>query len=355
MYAMKKSLYVLAFVLLLCLVLAMPSISAPKSVTVGSSIQPLLNPWVVANVNFQKHVAKALGIELVLVDTENKEEKQVRDVESLCARGVDGILITAQTGAVGPKIVNICETYNIPLANYDRTVTIDIKDSKVIVSQVLQDDVIAGYKSMKALLESGARNIVMIQGTKGTSAFEWRQEGMLKAMAEYPDAKILAERWIQHDRELTISTMESFLAKFGPGEVDGVWTTASMMGVGALEGVKKAGRLEGITVVTHDIMPDVVEAIQKGEIIYVIGGHWSTGGFALIQLYDHLNGFESEKEVIMFNQIEVNQENVEDWIENWIENPPLTEEQIRMLSKVYNPKANLKETVENLTINPVIK
>lgn len=353
---MKKIRSLVVISLMVMLLLAATSFAAKSDkIVVGSSIQPLLNPWVVSNVEFQKHVANALGIELVFADTQNKEEKQIQDIERLCARDVNGILITAQTQAVGPRIVKICEKYKIPLANYDRYVDVDIKKSKIITSQILGDEEIAGYYCMKSLLEAGSRKIVLINLTKGTSSAESRYLGMKRALAEYPDAKLIGEQWIQITREEAVSVMENYLAKFSPGEIDGVYTTASVIGMGAMEAVKKANRLSQIKIATHDIMPDVVQAIQKGELLYAIGGTEYTGGFALIQLYDKLKGKSVDKEQIIFNQIGVSTKNVDNWIKYWINQPPFSAEEIRQLSKAYNPKANLKGTLESLTIIPKMK
>ena len=39
-----------------------------------------------------------------------------------------------------------------------------------------------------------------------------------------------------------------------------------------------------------DLNPENVDAVEKGTLLFDIGGHWLQGGFALVMLYDHLNG-----------------------------------------------------------------
>src|ERR1700757_1942716 len=46
----------------------------PKKVAIASLVQPIDNPWVVNNVRFQKSVAKALNIELVVISDKGTED-----------------------------------------------------------------------------------------------------------------------------------------------------------------------------------------------------------------------------------------------------------------------------------------
>lgn len=353
----KKCTLILITVLTLVMVfnLTLAIYAAEPLVVIGDSMQPLSNPVNAAELNFKQWVAQALGIELITTNDDFREEKQVQDVESLVARGVQGVLVICLTTSIGPKIVQICEDANIPLANHNRGVAVDINDSKILVSQVLQDDFGAGYECMKQLLDSGARNIIMINGPKGVWACEERYRGLMKAIAEVPDAKLIGEQWIQQVPEIAVETMENYLTKFGSGEIDGVWSGFSVAGMGALAAIKKTNRLDEIKIVTHDLMADVIDAIGRGEIYFGIGEHQSVGGFALIQLYDYIKGYPMEpKRVIIQPMIGVTTENIGDWEKYWKDNKPFTLEQIRQLSKVYNPNAKLVETVENLKIVPVI-
>ena len=35
-----------------------------------------------------------------------------------------------------------------------------------------------------------------------------------------------------------------------------------------------------------------VDAVENGELLFDIGGHWLQGGFALVMMYDYLHGFD---------------------------------------------------------------
>ena len=73
----------------------------PKKVAIASLVQPIDNPWVVNNIRFQKSVAKALNIELVVISDKGTEDSNNAAMFSLIARRPDGILFDPITQAAG--------------------------------------------------------------------------------------------------------------------------------------------------------------------------------------------------------------------------------------------------------------
>lgn len=56
--------------------------------------------------------------------------------------------------------------------------------------------------------------------------------------------------------------------------------------------LRNAGKVPGkdVLVVAMDLNPENVDAVEAGELLFDIGGHWLQGGFALVLMYDYLNG-----------------------------------------------------------------
>jgi len=88
--------------------------------SIGVSVPTLDNVFWVRAVNFAKHTADTLGIELVVVGAENKEEKQLNDVQSLISRGVKALVITPQSTASAPGLIRLANRSNIPILIVDR-------------------------------------------------------------------------------------------------------------------------------------------------------------------------------------------------------------------------------------------
>jgi ABC-type sugar transport system substrate-binding protein len=340
-----------AAVLMAAFAISAPGATAPaKKVVVRSLVQPMDNPWVVNNVNFQKAVAKALGIELTIATDKGTEDSNIAAMQGLVAQQPDGILFDPITQAAGRADAKMLEEASIPGVTEDRLVVPDIKDyqGKFLIAQVTQSNEQWGYDMMMALIDQGSKKIVAIMDPHGVTTVEEAWKGALRAVSEHPGAKVLQESWQPKSRENAIATMERYMTRFGPGEVDGCWCIGSTVGLGALQAIKQAGRQTEIKVSTADDDDSVIEAIDDGSLSSTLGGHWMNGGFGLIVLYDYLNGHAPVNRQPQFNLIAINKTNAEAYAKRFLHGEPFTEDQIRSMSLTYNPNANLPDTMKNL-------
>jgi hypothetical protein len=72
------------------------------------------------------------------------------------------------------------------------------------------------------------------------------------------------------------------------------------------------------------------------------------GGFGLIVLYDGLNGHKPLSRQPSFNLITVTKTNAAKYAARFLNSQPFTDAQIRQMSQVYNPKADLPAIMANL-------
>lgn len=321
-----------------------------EKIVITSLVQPTDNPWVVNNVRFQEAVADALGIELRVVSDEGTEDSNIAAMQGLVALQPDGILFDPITQPAGVRDATLLEENEIPGCTEDRLVLDDIEDYEgdYLVCAVTQDNTHWGYQMMMSLIDQGATKIVAIMDPKGVITVEEAWEGALQAVEDNPGVTILQESWQPKSRENAIDTMERYLAKYGPGEVDGVFAFGSTVGLGAWYAIEQAGRQDEIVLSTCDIDYDVLTAIKNGQLTSSIGAHWMNGGFALIMLYDYLNGFEPLDPQPEFRMISVTAENADKYQETFLDGLPYTAEEIRQLSRVHNPDADLPEAITTL-------
>jgi ABC-type sugar transport system substrate-binding protein len=322
----------------------------PKKVTIASLVQPLDNPWVVNNVSFQKLVAKALSIELTVISDKGTEDSNIAALQGLIAQRPDGILFDPITQAAGRADAKALEEARIPGVAEDRLVVSDIKDyrGKFLVAQVTQSNEQWGHDMMMALLDQGAKNIVAIMPPRGVTTVEAAWKGALRATAEHPGVKVLQETWQPQSRENAMATMERYLARFAPGEVDGCWCIGSTVGLGALQAIKQAGRQNEIKVSTADDDDSVIAAIKDGSLPSTLGGHWMNGGFGLIVLYDYLNGHPPLLPQPQFNLIAVNKTNADAYAKRFLHGEPFSADELRAMSLTYNPHANIAEAMKTI-------
>jgi ABC-type sugar transport system substrate-binding protein len=321
-----------------------------KQVAIASLVQPVDNPWVVHNVRFQKLVAKALGIELTVVSDKGTEDSNIAALQGLIARRPDGILFDPITQAAGRANAKALEEARVPGVTEDRLVVPNIRDykGKFLIAQVTQNNEQWGYDMMMALLDKGAKNIVAIMDPRGVTTVEEAWKGARRATAAHPGVKVLKESWQPKSRENAMATMERYLARFAPGEVDGCWCIGSTVGLGALQAIKRAGRQKEIKVSTADDDDSVIAAIKDGGLSSTLGGHWMNGGFGLIVLYDYLNGHAPLVRQPQFNLIAINKTNADAYAKRFLHGEPFSAAEIRAMSLTYNPKANIAETMKTI-------
>jgi protein TorT len=208
--------------------------------------------------------AQKLGLESRIADAGgfSKLDVQVSQIENFIQLKVDGIIIgPVQSDGVAPVLqraadagIKIVDAFI--LDNSGRTSSRVINDQKEIGAAQ------AAYLG-KAL--GGKGNVVMLYGGAGVTSLQARGEGFKEALKrQYPDMKILAERFSEVSRPEGLKQMEDLLQTF-PGQINGVYTGASFLADGVADAVaaKRAGK---ILVATASPNPGTIDRIKRGEI-----------------------------------------------------------------------------------------
>ncbi|MHA1402101.1 MAG: sugar ABC transporter substrate-binding protein, partial [Candidatus Heimdallarchaeaceae archaeon] len=185
---MKKLMLCILVLFLLLNIAGIQFCLAQGKYTVGLSVPGLDNQWFARCSKFTEYVGDVLNVKVITVSCDYKEEKQLKDIENLIARGVDGVIVLPQTSAIGPAILKVCEQSHVYIQGADRSLGLMPNEwtGRYYVGHIALNDEEGGYKNAKALLEAGCREIVSINHARGASVSESRQEGLLRALKEYP-------------------------------------------------------------------------------------------------------------------------------------------------------------------------
>ncbi len=227
-------------------------------------VKSLQMPFFLSMIEGAEQAADDLGIDLDSVGpTEPYNTAQQLDlIDNAIAMGVDGIIITpADSNAIVRGIQKANEA-GIPIAT---------PNTKAYGGEVLTwigvENFEVGYGLGKYLADSldGKGNVVLLEGTPGSSTAEERQAGFVAAFEEYPDINILASQTANFNRSEGMTVMENMLQRFP--EIDGVGAANKEMIMGALEAAKAAGRAEEIKMVGFDVDSDVLTAVKDGDVI----------------------------------------------------------------------------------------
>src|SRR5262245_37892955 len=228
LFSPKRLSWVLSRALSLGMAISITAAVSPTRAaeSIGVSVPTLDNVFWVRAVNFAKHTADTLGIELVVVGAENKEEKQLNDVQSLISRGVKALVITPQSTASAPGLIRLANRSNIPILIVDRYPGFPAKNDKApYIAFIGPDDVTAGRDIANALINKGATKIVAIGGLPGSSGAEGRQKGLNDAVAEAAGkgVKLIQYLGVGESEDRGYNAMQNLLAAHPSGTIDGVW------------------------------------------------------------------------------------------------------------------------------------
>lgn len=263
---MKKFLLI-ALVVMLTMALAVgctqdagptPGPSNEGAEKIGLVISTLNNPFFVTLKEGAEAKAKALGYELVVLDSQNDPAKEIANVEDLITQKVALILINpTDSDAVG-NAVRAANGKNIPVITLDRGA-----NAGEVVTHIASDNVAGGKMAGEFIVEqlNGAGKLVELEGIAGTSAARDRGQGFNEAIGG-TGLEVVSKQTADFDRTKGLSVMENILQ--AQPEINAVFAHNDEMALGALQAVKASGR--EIMIVGFDATDDAVKAVNDGEM-----------------------------------------------------------------------------------------
>ncbi|MFC5411087.1 sugar ABC transporter substrate-binding protein [Larkinella bovis] len=276
-----------------------------KKLTVGVSMLSMQNEFIV-NVNDEiEKKAKESGVELITVDAERSALKQIEQIESFIAQGVDAIIMNpCEVEASSPAVTKALAA-NIPIINVNSETT--AKPTAFIGS----DDVESARIAMKFIAEKlgGKGNILMMHGYMGQAAQIKREQGAREVLKQYPGLKLMAHQTAEWDRAKAMSLMENWIQSYG-NTINAVFAQNDEMGLGAVKALTDAGLKDKVLVVSIDAIPDALQAVQKGTLDATVFQNAEQQGAQAIETAIKIaNGQPYEKQILIPFQL-VTKENL---------------------------------------------
>jgi ABC-type sugar transport system substrate-binding protein len=254
-------------------------------------------------VEFMQKGADELGVNLVVLNANNKPDQMIKGLEDLVAQGVDGIIYTPYWATAVPGLM-LAKNASIPVILTDSYADFAPQDANYpnYLAFVGPSDRDAGKQMAEALFASltpaadGKKYIAAVNGTAGTSVAIDRRAGLQDALEAAPEVVLVGEVDGNFVRDTSQTVFESLWQ--GNPNIQGVWAANGGTATGVMAAISAAGKTPGtdIMVVAMDLNPENVDAVEQGTLLFDIGGHWLQGGFALTMMYDHLNGKELSAE-----------------------------------------------------------
>ncbi|GAP41765.1 monosaccharide ABC transporter substrate-binding protein, CUT2 family [Flexilinea flocculi] len=269
---MKKFVSMLVCVLIFASLFAM-TVSAADLITVGYAQIGAESDWRTANTeSFKSTFTEENGFKLIFDDAQQKQENQIKAIRNFIQQEVDYIVLAPIVETGWETVLGEAKEAGIPVILSDRQ--IKVTDDSLYVAWVGGNFLQEGYNAVEwldgYLKENGRENedinIVLLQGTIGSSAQVGRTEGVEKLLADRPKYHLLAKQTGEFTQAKGQEVMESFLKSYD--DIDVVIAENDDMGYGAMEAIKAAGKVPGkdIIMISYDSGRRAFEKVIAGEL-----------------------------------------------------------------------------------------
>lgn len=239
-----------------------PAPSAPASgPVIGVSLLNLSNEFIVMLNRSMDKRARELGARLIVSDAQRSAEKQVEQVESFIAQGVNAIILNPCEVEASSPAVEKALAAGIPVIN------VNSETRAAPTAFIGSRDEDAGRIAMGYIAQrlGGKGNVVMMHGFMGQAAQIKRDQGAREVLSQNPGLHLLAEQTAEWDRAKGMSLMENWIQSYGD-RINAVFAQNDEMAMGALIAIEHAGRKGKIIVVGVDAIADALQAVHDGRL-----------------------------------------------------------------------------------------
>ncbi|WP_050524611.1 ABC transporter substrate-binding protein [Pseudorhodobacter wandonensis] len=248
----------------------LPPLAQKERYKVGFSQMESNNPWRIAETKSFHDTAESCGWDLIATDAAGSAAKQVADVDSMIAQGIDVLFLPPREEKPLIPAVKKAKAAGIPTFLVDRSVDPAAAVAGVDYVAFLGSDfidqgkraaewTIANFKGEKAV-------VVELEGTTGSSPANDRKKGFDDALAADARFEIVASQTGDFARDLGRQVMETLLQAHP--DVNVVYAHNDEMAIGAIQALELAGRKPGedVLIVSIDGTRDALQAIIDGKM-----------------------------------------------------------------------------------------
>ena len=250
-----------------------PALAKKDSYKVGFAQTESNNPWRLAQTASMQDEAKKRGWQLVYTDAAGSAAKQVADVNSMIAQGVDLIFLAPREEKPLIPAIKAAKAAGIPVILLDRNVDASLaKAGDDYVTFIGSNFIEEGQRAADWLVKNngGKMKIIELEGTTGSSPANDRKKGFDDVIAKNPDFQILASQTGDFSRDKGRTVAETLLQAHPDANV--IYAHNDEMAIGAISAIEAAGKVPGkdILVLSIDGGKEAVQAVVDGKIAAVV-------------------------------------------------------------------------------------
>lgn len=253
---------------------------------------------------FMQAAARDLGIDLQILYSQRQPELTLAQAR-LALQGPNRpeYLIFVNEQYVAPQILRLAENSGVKLFMVNAAQTPDqqalVGERDDRIGSLVPNDEEGGYLMMKELirLHPSAANaepieVLAFSGLKVTPSAQLRERGMQRALAEHPQTRLRQLVYSGWTQERAYEQAKQLFARYP--KVSLVWSANDEMAFGAMRAYAETGKVPGKDALFSAVntSPAALQALVDGRLSALVGGHFTLGGWALVELHDVEQGVE---------------------------------------------------------------
>lgn len=279
--------------------------------------------WRTANSeSIQGALTRENGFFLEFHNARQKQENQIKAIRGFISQRVDYIIFSPATENGWETVLQEAKDAGIPVILVDRTASLE--DDSLYTAWVGSDMTNEGEKAgiwlEEYLKEEGREeeeiNIVVLQGTLGSSAQLGRTKGFQNIAREHPNWHILKQESADFTTAKGKEVMEAFLMTYS--DIDVVISQNDDMTFGVLQAMEEEGITTGVNgdvlLISFDAVHEALELVSQGVINVDIECNPEQGEYILEILRKLENGETVDKKNIVEEKV-FTQENVDEYLD----------------------------------------
>lgn len=289
---------------------ALSPASAKELKKVGISVGLLGNPFFVATIKGIEAAAKKINpnVEVTSVSADYDLNKQVSQVDSFIAAGVDVIMLNAVDAKAIAPAVKKAQAAGIVVAAFD----VSAPGADVTV---MTNNVKAGEEACQYLVDhtGGKGNYIIIGGPASSSIID-RIQGCKNVLAKHPDIKILSDdQNAEGSRDGGLKVFQALLTRFD--KIDAVFAINDPTAIGAQLAARQLNRSEFI-ITAVDGAPDIEKEFASGKSLIKASASqdpYVMAGQALEMAAEVLAGKKPAQPTVLLEPKLITAENLKDY------------------------------------------
>jgi ABC-type sugar transport system substrate-binding protein len=253
---------------------------------------------------FMYAAATDLGIDLRILYSRRMPELTLAQARQ-ALQGPDrpDYLVFANEQYVAPQIIRLAQGSGVKLFMVNASLTANqqslLRDRSDQLGSLVPNDEEGGYLMLKELIRQHPPvapgqviELLAFSGLKITPSAQLREQGMMRALAEHPEVRLRQLVYSGWTRERAYEQAKLLFRRYP--KVSLVWSANDEMAFGAMQAYSETGGISGKDALFSAVntSPAALQATVDGRISVLLGGHFTLGGWALVELHDLEQGVD---------------------------------------------------------------